>query len=489
LMAVDKPYAGLLSDHERDYQALFNRVSLDVGSNENEVLPTDERLEKVRKGEADPQLAALYFQFGRYLLMSSSRPGTQPANLQGIWNKDRLPAWGSKYTININTEMNYWPAEVTNLAECHEPLFDLIESLRESGRRTARVHYNCGGFVAHHNTDLWRVTTPVDGARWGLWPMGAAWLSLHLWEHYAFGVDRDFLQRYYPTLKEAAQFLLDFLIEDDKGRLVSSPSHSPENAFIDEKGNVGVLCIGATMDLEIIHALFTRCVDASEILDEDPDFRDNLNRALDRLAPLQIGKHGQLQEWLEDYDEQEPGHRHMSHLFGLHPGNQITPRGTPDLAQAARVSLERRLSQGGGHTGWSRAWIINFFARLEDGEKAHENFIALISRSTLPNLFDNHPPFQIDGNFGATAGIAEMLLQSHTDELVLLPALPEEWSTGSVTGLRGRGGFTVDMIWENMLLKRATIHSSVGESCKVRYGEKTVTLKPTRVADMFWMGS
>src|SRR5688572_21478542 len=468
--AAAKTYEQLLETHRADHQRLYRRVALRLGPATVALptQPTDERLEAVKRGAHDPGLDALYFQFGRYLLIASSRPGDLPANLQGVWNDSMSPPWDADYHLNINLQMNYWPAEVTNIAELHAPLFDFLESLREPGRKTARAHYGARGFVAHHITDIWGFTSPGDLPRSGLWPTGAAWLAQHLWEHYLFAPDRAFLTRAYPVMKEAAEFFLDYLVEDPRGRLVSGPSVSPENRYRLPNGQVGILTMGPSMDHQIIAGLFTQVIRAGEILGVDSEFRARVAAAQKRLPPPTIGRHGQIQEWSEDYDEPEPGHRHISQLFALHPGDQITLRRTPELAKAARATIERRLAHGGGHTGWSRAWIINFWARLEDGEKAWENYQALLAKSTLPNLWDLHPPFQIDGNFGGTAGAAEMLLQSHDGEIHVLPALPRAWADGEFRGLRARGGVEVDVAWAGSRITRATLHPTISAMFRVR---------------------
>lgn len=456
--------------HEADHQSLFSRVRLDLGSTSNAELPTDERLQSYQSGVQDPGLEALYFQYGRYLLMASSRPGTQPANLQGIWNHQVEPPWHSDYTININTEMNYWPAEVCNLSECHEPLFSLLEDLSQTGRRTARILYGARGWTAHHNVDIWRTTTPTGGdASWAFWPMGGVWLTSHLWEHYLFTGDQRFLQeRAYPVMKEAALFCLDWLIEGPDGYLVTAPSTSPENKFLTGEGEARSISMASTMDMTLIRELFTRCIEAAGTLEIDQALVAEWEDSLSRLYPFRIGSEGQLQEWFKDFAESELGHRHVSHLYGLYPGEQINRMDTPELVEASRVSLERRISQGGGHTGWSCAWLINLYARLLDGGQAHQFVRTLLARSTHPNLFDDHPPFQIDGNFGGTAGIAEMLLQSHLNELHLLPALPDEWTQGSVTGLRARGGYTLSMEWEDSQLVSAVIKAERDGSVTIR---------------------
>lgn len=499
-------YETLLARHKADYQNLYNRTSLTLQGEVPSMsqgkascedvtkLTTSERLARLKEGQEDVGLVALYFNFGRYLLISCSRKGGLPATLQGIWNSSWQPPWDSKYTININTQMNYWPAEKCNLSECHLPLFELLERMKPHGEETARVMYGCEGFVAHHNTDIWSDTAPQD--MWmpaTIWPMGAAWLCLHIWQHYIYTLDEDFLREKYHLLKSAGDFFKGYLMTDEEGHLVTGPSTSPENTYILPSGERGTVCIGPTMDNEILHELFTAIIEGGKILEEDKEELQKFEEMRSRLLPLRIGKYGQVMEWRKDYEEAEPGHRHISQLFGLYPGSQITVEETPDLAKAARTTLERRLKYGGGHTGWSRAWIINLWARLKDGELAYENVQQLLKKSTLSNLLDNHPPFQIDGNFGGIAGIAEMLLQdytskaaSHTTCLEFLPALPKAWVNGEVKGLCARGGCTVDISWENGHLKKAVIQTSHGGNLEIYTKEPLkVTKQLTEEAVMY----
>ena len=467
--SLKKSYQQLLNAHVADYQKYFNRVVLSLTDNPADHQPTDKRLADYRTTGNDPGLEELYFQFGRYLLISSSRPGGIPANLQGIWNKEIRPPWRSNYTTNINVEMNYWPAEMCNLSEMTEPLIEQIKRWAVNGKATAKNYYNMRGWAVHHNSDIWAQTNPVgegDGdPKWANWALGSPWLSQHLYEHYRFTGDKKYLKETaYPLMKSAAEFCLDWLIEKD-GVLVTAPSTSPENVYVLPNGTKGTVTIASAMDMEIIWDLFTNIIEADSILNMDKDFASLLKEKRAKLSPLKIGKAGNLVEWYGDWKDEDPQHRHVSHLFALHPGREISPLLDPAFADACRKTLEVR---GDGGTGWSKAWKINFWARLLDGNHAYKMYQQLLDSSTMKNLFDSHPPFQIDGNFGATSGVAEMLLQSHLQQIQLLPALPSAWQKGSVKGLVARGNFVIDMYWAKAKLTKASILSRAGGTCILR---------------------
>jgi alpha-L-fucosidase 2 len=469
-------YATLKKEHTAYYRQYFDRVKIDLGATDSIRKPTDVRILEFA-GANDPQLAALYFQFGRYLLISCSQPDNQPANLQGIWNDSMTPPWDSKYTTNINAEMNYWPAEVTNLSELHDPFIRMVKEIAESGAGTAKIMYGARGWVLHHNTDIWRTTGPVDQAGSGMWPSGGAWVCSHLWERYRYSGDRRFLEEIYPVMKGAALFFLDYMVEEpSRGWLVVAPSNSPENNFMKGTKESATNVYGITMDNQLVFELFTNLISAAEVLDADAAFADTLRQARAKLPPMHIGQYGQLQEWLFDWDDPNDKHRHVSHLYGVYPSYQISPYRTPELFDAARRSLNFR---GDPATGWSMGWKVCLWARFQDGNRAYKLITEQLKLTdsdkttykdggTYPNMFDAHPPFQIDGNFGCTAGIAEMFMQSHDGAVHILPALPDRWPNGKIGGLRTRGGFLIDIEWENGQAKTVRITSGLGGNLRIR---------------------
>ena len=469
----DSSFDAVKAKHLEDYQALYNRFQLSFGDNGKSKNPTNQRISDFSMTPNDPQLVALYVAYARYLTIASSRPGTLPATLQGIWNDKLTPPWFSSYTTNINLEMNYWPVEMYNLSECHEPLFDFIEDISITGAKVAKAHYDAEGWIVHHNVDIWRGAAPVNASHHGIWLGGAAWLSSHIWEHYLFTQDKEFLEERYPLMRNAALFYSQFLYEDpNTGFLISSPSNSPE---------IGGLVAGPTMDHQLIRALFKSTIAASKILNSDLEFTSSLEPLMAKIAPNQIGKHGQLQEWMQDIDDPESHHRHVSHLWAVHPGNEINYEDTPELMQAAKQSLEYRGDNG---TGWSLAWKINFWSRFRDGDHAYKLLHKLLSPAeredgkvgggSYPNLFDAHPPFQIDGNFGGASGILEMILQSQLDKIELLPALPTALPEGTVKGIVARGGFELSFSWEAGKLKDVSVLSKSGMPCVLKYGDKSI---------------
>ena len=466
--ALNLPYEQLKQQHLMDYQSLFNRTSFSLTSptsshsDHQHELPLPDRLARYREGQQDLNLEELYFHYGKYLIISSSRETTQASNLQGIWNEHIQPPWFSDYTLNINTEMNYWPVEALALTECVEPLHRFIEELSITGTRTARIHYNARGWTAHHNSDIWRMSSPTSGSpSWAFWPLAGVWLSQHLWEHYLYHQDETYLrEKAYPILRQAACFALDLLVEDNNGTFLTNPSTSPENMFLYD-GQPCSVAKGSTMDLTLIRELFEHCIEASRILDVNDEVIKEIKVALGKLAIPQLTDDGRILEWFEPFDEAEKGHRHVSHLYGIYPGTTLLAHDTEHYSEAARRSLDYRIAHGGGHTGWSCAWLINLFARLKDGEQAYHYVQQLLMRSTYNNLFDAHPPFQIDGNFGGVAGMLEMIVQSHLNTVTLLPAVPQAWSSGYIKGIKLRGGFTLEMSWSNHELDYAILTSAV----------------------------